>query len=69
MQTRKIGNKHFRYLRVDIFCRFIWFQARLFLLFLDNVTLKEWINMTSAFVFENDPLLSWQSSQFQVLTY
>lgn len=56
MQTRKIGNKHFRYLRVDIFCGFIWFQARLFLLFLDNITLKERINMTSAFVFENDPL-------------
>lgn len=69
MQTRKIGNKHFRYLRVDIFCGFIWFQAWLFLLFLDNVTLKERINMTSAFVFEKDPLLSWQSSQFQVLTY
>lgn len=47
MQTsrKKKGKKYFKYLRVDIFCCFIWFQAWLFLLLLDNITLKGYKNM------------------------
>lgn len=41
MQTSRKRNKYFKYLRVDIFCWFIWFQTWLFLPFLDNITLKE----------------------------
>lgn len=55
MQTSRKGNKYFKYLRVDIFCWFIWFQTWLFFPFLDNITLEEYINVSSAFVFEKNP--------------
>lgn len=43
---RKKGKKYLKYLRVDIFCWFIWFQTWLFLPFLDNITLKEHKNFS-----------------------
>lgn len=39
--SSKKGKKYFKYLRVEFFCWFIWFQTWLFLPFLDNITLKE----------------------------
>jgi len=65
MQTSRKGNKYFKSLRVDIFCWFICFQTWLFLPFLDNITLKEHINMSSAFVFEKDPPYLGKAASFR----